>query len=271
VGSYAGSEDENGAVPKAKEVSPESVKEAGKNTWNSAEFREVHGHTDGHKKWMDRLDQGDYSGIEPDMAQYLMLDGETLHENPRIQQEYKDRCAESAGVGEVFDSARYPQFEHEADRLLLRWAVRRVSGCIWLEDSPRTYVRGFKHRLITRGPPIRMGLHRLSRSDTEWVEKAIQEDVARGQLVKGVSEWGFPAFPTKESAPHKAIRRKRRMVVDYRALNRVTVKRIFIIPNSDHIKCSVAGSLWFSVGVPKKGSTNAKMRKGVGRRWQYLQ
>ena len=59
----------------------------------------------------------------------------------------------------------------EADKDLLAWAVERGSGCIWLEDSPRTYVRGFKHRLITTGRPVRMGLHRLSRADTEWVEK----------------------------------------------------------------------------------------------------
>ena len=65
----------------------------------------------------------------------------------------------------------------------------------------------------------------MSKPDTEWVEQAIKEDVLRGQLTKRASEWGFPAFPTKESADHKAIKRKRRMVVDYRALNRVTVRK----------------------------------------------
>ena len=59
-----------------------------------------------------------------------------------------------------------------------------------------------------------MGLHRLSREATEWVEKAIASDVARGQLVKGASDWGFPAFPTKDPYDHKAVKRKRRMVVD---------------------------------------------------------
>ena len=109
----------------------------------------------------------------------------------------------------------------------MEWAVRRISGCIWLEGTPRTYVRGFKHRLITRGPPIRMGLHRLSRPDTEWVERAIQEDVARGQLRRGSSEWGFPAFPTKELAEHRAIKRRRRVVVDYRALDRESAEPLF--------------------------------------------
>ena len=87
----------------------------------------------------------------------------------------------------------------------------------------------------TRGPPIRGKLFRLNRPDTEWIEKAIQENVKRGQLEKGSSDWGFPAFPTKEQPDYKAIHCGRRMVVDYRELNRVTVRKFFLIPNSDYI------------------------------------
>ena len=245
-------------------MSPEAAREAGERTWNSSSFHNSQGFTKGHKEWMDRLSKGDLEGILPDMDQYLLLNDEALEENPRGTQAYKDECVKEAGLGEHFDEARYPHLTEQADRELLEWAVRRVSGCIWLEDTPRTYVRGFKHRLITRGPPVRMGLHRLSRTDTEWIERAIQEDVKRGQLRKGASQWGFPAFPTKGSAPHKAIKRKRRMVVDYRALNRVTVKKVFIIPNSDQIKGHVAGSLWLSVGDAKEGFNQCENEEGSG-------
>ena len=102
---------------------------------------------------------------------------------------------------------------------------------MWLPGTTRTAARGFKHRLITRGPPVRAPLHRLSREATEWLETAIAEDVARGQLVKGVSAWGSPAFPTKPTAAHKANQRPTRMVVDYRALNRATVRKVFLIPD----------------------------------------
>ena len=98
-----------------------------------------------------------------------------------------------------------------------------------------------------------MGLHRLNRPDTEWIEKAIAEDVARGQLTKGSSLWGFPAFPTKDQPSHKAITRAKRMVVDYRGLNKVTERRYFIIPNADGLKSTVAGSLYISVGDLKEG------------------
>ncbi len=59
------------------------------------------------------------------------------------------------------------------------------------------------------------------------------EDVARGQLTKGSSLWGFPASPTNEQPSYKAIKRGRIIVVDYRALNRVTERRYFIIPTAD--------------------------------------
>ena len=124
---------------------------------------------------------------------------------------------------------------------------------MWLPDSARTSARGFKHRLITRGPPVRVPLHRLSREATEWIEKAIQEDVARGQLVKGTSAWGSPAFPTQEAPAHKAIKRARRMVVDYRQLNYRTVRKVFLIPDSDQVKATVAGNVYISVGDLKEG------------------
>ena len=92
---------------------------------------------------------------------------------------------------------------------------------------------------------MRVGLHRLNRPDTEWIEKAIAEDVARGRS---------PPFPTKESPEHKAIKRSRRMVVDYRQVNRVTERRYFLIPDSNGIKSTVAGSQFISVGDLKEGT-----------------
>ncbi len=107
--------------------------------------------------------------------------------------------------------------------------------------------------MVTRGPPVRVGLHRVNRPDTEWSEEAIAEDVARGQLTKGASLWGFLAFPTKEQPSYKAIKRGKRMVVDYRAPNRVTERRYFIIPNADGLESTAAGSCYISVGDLEEG------------------
>ena len=42
------------------------------------------------------------------------------------------------------------------------------------------------------------------------------------------------------------------MVVDYRELNKVTVWKFFLIPNSDYIKSTVAGNDLISVGDLKE-------------------
>ncbi len=202
--------------------------------------------------WMKKLDEGDYAGPSLDRSRYLTLRNEAVKGNPRQTPEYRKMCCEAVGVGITPDKERYGHLQ-DADFDCIRWVVNRGSGCMWLPDSPRTTVKGFKHRLITRGPPVRCKLFRLNRPDTEWIEKAIQEDVKRGQLEKGTSDWGFPAFPTKEGQAYKAIKRARRMVVDYRELNKVTVRKFFLIPNSDYIKSTVAGSEFVSVGDLKEG------------------
>ena len=207
-------------------------------TWASDNFKQST-MTEGQRSWMKKLEKRDLSGVMPKLSQFLHLTGKEFTSNPRATPEYADQCLKEAELGPYFSEKRYPHIKSAADKALLAWAIQRGAGCIWLEGSERTYVRAFKHRLITRGPPVRVGMHRLSRPDMEWVEKAIAEDVGRGQLIKGSSEWGFPAFPTKIVADHRAIKRKRRVVVDYRALNRVTVRKVFLIPNSDQIKSCV--------------------------------
>ena len=70
-------------------------------------------------------------------------------------------------------------------------------------------------------------------------------------LKKGPFGLGAPAFPTKEGAAHKAVHRKRRLVVDHRALNRVTVRRVFLIPDANQVKSRVAGCRFTNVGGPE--------------------
>ena len=194
--------------------------------------------------------------------------------NPRQTEAYRQGCLEAVGLGEQVDMERYGHLQEngnfDQNVGVLRWVVRRGSGCFWLPESERASVKGFKHRLITRGAPVRVGLLRLNRADTEWVEKAIQEDVARGQLRKDSSPWGFPAFPTRDQPDYKAIKRSRRMVVDYRALNRVTERRYYVIPNADGLKSTVAGSRYLSVGDLKEGFNQVDNEPETARKMAVL-
>ena len=113
----------------------------------------------GHREWMKKLERGDLSGVAPKMEQFLQLPDRELKEHPRLTEAYKDQCLKEAGLGKHFDAERYPHLTEQVDRDLLAWAIKRGSGCIWLEGSETTYVRGFKHRLITRGQPVQTCLN----------------------------------------------------------------------------------------------------------------
>ena len=60
------------------------------------------------------------------------------------------------------------------------------------------------------------------------------------------------------------------MVVDYRQLNRVTERRYFIIPNSDGIKSTVAGSRYISVGDLKEGFNQCENEEETSRKMAVL-
>lgn len=70
------------------------------------------------------------------------------------------------------------------------------------------------------------------------VGNTIHESADRGQFKKWSSLRGFSAFPTDVSPEHKASKRGRRIVLDHRALDRVTERRYFAIPSADGIKNS---------------------------------
>lgn len=194
---------------------------------------------------------GDLGGVETPVSAFRKLrNAPDLKSNPKSEETNRQGCIDICGLGKgnKFDKAQYAHLS-DAGVELLRFVVKRGASSMWLPESTRTAARGDKHQLITKGPPVRGPLHRLSREATERLETAIAEDVARGQLVKGTSAWGSPAFPTKPTVAHKA----KRMVVDYRALNRGTVRKVFLIPDSDHVKASVAGNAYISVGDLKEG------------------
>ncbi len=121
------------------------------------------------EKWMQRLQDGDLEGPQFLAEQYISLRGEVVAGNPRMATDHGDACLEAVGLGKVVDEKRCGHIPRRVDRELLRWVVRRGRGCCWLPESPRSTVRAFKHRFITRGSPVRMPLHRLNRPDREWI------------------------------------------------------------------------------------------------------
>ena len=91
------------------------------------------------------------------------------------------------------------------------------------------------------GPPISQQPHNLKGEAAAWVDEKLEEEVQRGQLVRGSSAWGSPPFPTKEAPAHKKSR-KRRLVVDYRRVCRST----YYCRKATDVLATAAGSVWYS-------------------------
>ena len=64
------------------------------------------------------------------------------------------------------------------------------------------------HQALHQSVLLREVVAALSPADNAWVEEAISKEVARGQLVRGNSEWASPAFPTKDEGPEHKRKRK---------------------------------------------------------------
>ena len=78
-----------------------------------------------------------------------------------------------------------------------------------------------------------------------WVNEKLEEEVRRGQLVRGASPWGSPPFPTREAPSHKK-HRKRRLVVDYRRVNSRVVRSTYYCRRASDVVSSASGSVWYS-------------------------
>ena len=74
----------------------------------------------------------------------------------------------------------------------------------------------------------------------------LEEEVKRGQLIRGTSPWGSPPFPTKDFGEHRKAR-KRRIVVDYRRVNARTARAVYFVRNASGVVQDCAGSCWMTL------------------------
>lgn len=149
--------------------------------------------------------------VKADLSVY-QYSGQQVKEDPRRTDAYRQEVVKELGFGDDWKERRAGL--SEADVAACREVVERKSGGFWLEGSPRTTVRNVLHDCVPSGPPVSSQPHNLKGEAASWVDEKLEEEVRRGQLVRGTSAWGSPPFPTREAPAHKR-HRKRRLVVDY--------------------------------------------------------
>ena len=108
------------------------------------------------------------------------------------------------------------------------------------------------------------------------MDQQLQKEVESGQLERGNSEWASPPFSTKDFAVHRR-QRKRRVVVDYRRVNKRTLRAVYYVRSADNVVREVAGSALMTLLDACKGFNQIanterarKMLAILARSGQYL-
>ncbi|WVZ80953.1 hypothetical protein U9M48_028386 [Paspalum notatum var. saurae] len=98
----------------------------------------------------------------------------------------------------------------------------------------------FLIELLPGTAPIAMRQYRMAPIEHEKVKKNIDELLAKGYIRPSSSPWAFPVFVEKKDIDVK------RMCVDYRALNKVTIKNKYPLPRIDDLFDQLQGACVFS-------------------------
>ena len=102
--------------------------------------------------------------------------------------------------------------------------------------------RGIEHVIPTlpdAQPPF-MRMYRLSPAELAEVKSQVQDLLERGLIEPSTSAYGAPILFVKKKTGEL------RMVVDYRALNKLTVENRYILPRIDHLFDELHGAQYFT-------------------------
>ncbi|GKB98892.1 putative reverse transcriptase domain-containing protein [Tanacetum coccineum] len=114
---------------------------------------------------------------------------------------------------------------------------------VFLEDlsgiSPERQVE-FRIDLIPGATPIAKTPYRLAPSEMKELMSQLQELLDKGFIRPSSSPWGAPILFVKKKDGSM------RMCIDYRELNKVTVKNVYPLPRIDDLFDQLQGARWFS-------------------------
>ncbi|GJV82231.1 putative reverse transcriptase domain-containing protein [Tanacetum coccineum] len=114
---------------------------------------------------------------------------------------------------------------------------------VFLEDLPGIPLERqvkFRIDLIPGATPIAKTLYRLAPSEMKELMSQLQELLDKGFIRPSSSLWGAPILFVKKKDGSM------RMCIDYRELNKVTVKNVYLLPRIDDLFDQLQGAKWFS-------------------------
>ncbi|GJZ54613.1 putative nucleotidyltransferase, ribonuclease H [Tanacetum coccineum] len=113
----------------------------------------------------------------------------------------------------------------------------------------------FRIDLIPGATPVAKTLYRLAPSKMKELMSQLQELLDKGFIFLGSSLWGAPILFVKEKDGSM------RMFIDYRELNKVTVKNVYPLPRIDDLFDQLQGAKWFSKIDIRSGYHQLRVRE----------
>ncbi|KAD4584296.1 hypothetical protein E3N88_21897 [Mikania micrantha] len=113
----------------------------------------------------------------------------------------------------------------------------------------------FRIDLISGAKPIAKAPYRLAPSELQELMTQLQDLLDKGFIRPSISPWGAPVLFVKKKDGSL------RMCIDYRELNKVTVKNKYPLPRIDDLFDQLQGASWFSKIDLRSGYHQLKVRE----------
>lgn len=114
------------------------------------------------------------------------------------------------------------------------------------ENKPLTFSNSIKHRIKLKDEtPIYTKTYRYPHIHKEEVKKQVQDMLRQGIIKPSKSPWSSPIWIVPKKADN-SLKKKWRMVVDYRKLNEKTIDDKYPIPNITDVLDKLGRSQYFS-------------------------
>jgi hypothetical protein len=113
----------------------------------------------------------------------------------------------------------------------------------------------FKIDLVPGAAPIAKAPYRLALPEMQELSKQLEELLEKGFIRPSSSPWGAPILFVKKKDGSM------RMCIDYRELNKVTIKNRYPLPRIDDLFDQLQGAAWFSKIDLRSGYHQMKVRE----------